>query len=541
MLALLLMVLLSAGPALAASSYVPQKSTCPSETLVRAASGLSDEEDTYRVARKAVADISLKSWLISTNSGFGTSGELPTVAITTSGGGYRSLLSGAGVIQALDSRDSNLSTSGLYQAMTYQAGLSGGGWLLSSLAGNNYPLVSYLLENVWHEAFRDSLLDLDFLLAFVAYAEVVNDIAEKEAAGYDTTFVDAYGRLLSYQLLEGSDGGAATTMSGVSSKSMFTSYSVPYPVITSLGTKVWDGECTPGPNATTYEIHPYEFGSWDADVSAFIKTEYLGTSMSGGKATGLCTTNYDNLGYIAGSSSNLFNEACLSVPAAENSSTSLSEDISAILDQIHEVTTSDLYATYPNPFYNFISSTGFSNIVNNISAQDHLSLVDGGEALQNNPIFPFLQPARNISVILVNDNSADLSTNFPNGSEILTTYVQATNNAHLTRMPYIPSVDTFISEGLNTRATFFGCNATDKITIVYLPNVNYTFDSGVSTSQLVYSETEQDEMVANGNMIATQGNKDGWATCLGCAIMMKSGNNLPTACTACFEEYCYYE
>lgn len=77
--ALLLTVLLSTAPARAASGYAPQKSTCPSESLVRAASGLSDEEETYRTARKAVADVALKSWLTSANSGFGASGELPTV------------------------------------------------------------------------------------------------------------------------------------------------------------------------------------------------------------------------------------------------------------------------------------------------------------------------------------------------------------------------------------------------------------------------------------------------------------------------------
>jgi hypothetical protein len=36
------------------------------------------------------------------------------IALTTSGGGYRSLLTGAGVIQGLDARDSNVSTSGLF-------------------------------------------------------------------------------------------------------------------------------------------------------------------------------------------------------------------------------------------------------------------------------------------------------------------------------------------------------------------------------------------------------------------------------------------
>jgi lysophospholipase len=159
--------------------------------------------------------------------------------------------------------------------------------------------------------------------------------------------------------------------------------------------------------------------------------------------------------------------------------------------------------------------------------------------MQNNPIFPFLQPARNISVILVNDNSPDTSQHFPNGSEILTTYVQSFNH-NLTRMPFIPSVETFISEGLNQHAVLFGCNETDKITIVWLPNVDYTFASNTSTFQLEYPESETAAMIANGVEVATQGGKAGWGTCLGCAIMMKTGQALPSECGSCFEEYCYY-
>jgi lysophospholipase len=74
---LLLSLLLSASPVL--STYVPQSATCPTTSLVRPANGLSDDEETYRVARKAIADESLKSWLAKINSGFGTA-ELPTVS-----------------------------------------------------------------------------------------------------------------------------------------------------------------------------------------------------------------------------------------------------------------------------------------------------------------------------------------------------------------------------------------------------------------------------------------------------------------------------
>ena len=462
------------------------------------------------------------------------------VALTTSGGGYRSLLSGAGVIQGLDSRDSDVSTSGLFQGLTYQAGLSGGGWLLSSFAGNNYPTISYLRDNLWEQAFQDSLLDPEFLLAAVAYVAVVDDIILKRAAGFDTTLVDPYGRLLSYQLLEGIDGGVGTTLSSITALSNFTSHAVPFPIITSLGVKTWLGECLPGPNATTYEFTPYEFGSWDSDVSAFMQTHYLGTSMKNGKPTGfLCTENYDNLGYVLGTSSNLFNQLCLSIPEPANSSTDLTTTLAQILDYTHEVTFSDEYATYRNPFYDYVSSTATPNSANNITAQEKLSLADGGEALQNNPIFPFLQPARNVSVIIVNDNSADTSNNFPNGSEILTTYVQSFNH-NLTRMPFIPAVETFISEGLNQRATFFGCNDTSKVTIVYLPNYNFTFASNTTTDQSEYPQAETAAMIANGVEIASQGGKADWGTCLGCALMMNTGQTLPSDCQACFAEYCYY-
>lgn len=80
-LSLLLSTVLAAPAALVdrdSPSYVPLDAECPSESLVRAASGLSTKEEAYRVSRKAVADEALKSWLAETNSGFRTD-ELPTV------------------------------------------------------------------------------------------------------------------------------------------------------------------------------------------------------------------------------------------------------------------------------------------------------------------------------------------------------------------------------------------------------------------------------------------------------------------------------
>lgn len=272
--------------------------------------------------------------------------------------------------------------------------------------------------------------------------------------------------MIAYQLLYGADGGVSDLVSGITSLSNFTSANVPFPIFTALGVDTADGQCLPGPNATQYEFNPYEFGSWDNGVTAFTQIKYLGSSLSNGLPikAGVCVNGYDNQGYVLGTSSSLFNEACSSAPTNSSlPSASLTSALETIVNKAHASSTRDEYAAYPNPFYNYAGSP-------RVAGQTELDLVDGGEALQNNPIWPALH--RNIDALIVNDNSADTSDNFPNGSEILTTYIQA-KSAGLTRMPVIPSVDTFVSQGLNKRPTFFGCNNASQMTIIYMPNVNY--------------------------------------------------------------------
>jgi len=139
----------------------------------------------------------------------------------------------------------------------------------------------------------------------------------------------------------------------------------------------------------------------------------------------------------------------------------------------------------------------------------------------------------------VNDNSADTTDNFPNGTEILQTYLNA-QAVGLKKMPFIPSVSTFVSQGLNKRAIFFGCNETGTTFIVYLPNVAYTYASNQPTSKVQYSVAETNAMIVNGNAIATQNGTAGWPFCLACAVKNKDGSALPAGCNSCFHKYCYY-
>ena len=404
------------------------------------------------------------------------------------------------------------------------------------MTGNNWPTISYLRDNLWEQAFQNSLLlpaNLLSISGLTEYEAVTTDILAKQAAGYDVTIVDPYGRLLSYQLLQGADGGVATRMSGLTALSNFTSFNVPYPVITAIGVLASRGECFPPLNATQYEFHPYESGSWDAGVSAFTQTKYLGSNLTNGQPTvpGVCAVQYDNLGYILGTSSDVFNAACTVIPPSNSSSTGLAQALEGIVSAAHEPTENDLYGVYKNPFYKYPRSTLVRN-------DAELTIADGGETLQNNPIWPFIQPYRNIDVLITNDNSADTSDNFPNGTEIRQTYLRA-QQVGLKKMPFIPDVATFVSQGLNKRATFFGCNETGTTFIVFLPNVNYTYPSHQPTSKLQYSVAETNGMIGNGNAIATQNGDAGWPFCLACAIKNKDATALPAGCNACFAKYCY--
>lgn len=282
----------------AVSGYAPIPVACPSTPLVRIASGLSAAESSYISARAPIASAALGAWLKKVNPEFRIKG-LPAVALSTSGGGYRSLLTGAGLIQALDARDSQVGTSGLYQALTYQTGLSGGGWLLSSLAGNDYPTISALQTDLWTTAFAESDLVPANLGVGGAYAQITADVIAKDAAGFPPTIVDAYGRLLSYQLLKGPDGGVTIELSTITGYDNFTCHQVPYPIITALDVDTTQGACLPSNNSVIYEFSPYEFGSFDAGVNAFTQTKYLGTSLANGSPTkATCETNYDNLGMV---------------------------------------------------------------------------------------------------------------------------------------------------------------------------------------------------------------------------------------------------
>ena len=150
-------------PANAPHGYTPQTNDCPSNTpSIRVAGSLSNEESTWLKTRREstiqpmidllgrlkIKDLNTEQYI--NNNKYNVS-NLPNIGIAVSGGGYRAMLNGAGVLEAFDSRTPNSTAAGqlggLLQSTTYLSGLSGGSWLVGSLFTNNYTSISDILAH----------------------------------------------------------------------------------------------------------------------------------------------------------------------------------------------------------------------------------------------------------------------------------------------------------------------------------------------------------------------------------------------------------
>lgn len=154
---------------------------------------------------------------------------LPNIAISFSGGGYRALLNGAGALAAFDNRTSGSTNAGhlggLLQSATYVSALSGGGWLIGSIYANNFTSVEDITkegENTPLWQFQNSLLKgppsrgIQVLSTAQYFENLVSTVGEKSDAGFNTSITDLYGRGLSFQLINATDGGPGTSISSPS-------------------------------------------------------------------------------------------------------------------------------------------------------------------------------------------------------------------------------------------------------------------------------------------------------------------------------------
>ncbi|RCK57915.1 Lysophospholipase 1 [Candida viswanathii] len=520
--ALVIFIIINFSCALSPTNgYAPGTVSCPGTQLTRSGSeGINSKEQAYIEARYTVAKQALSDFLNGANmkdfdvDSFLSSSN-PTIGLAVSGGGYRSMLTGAGQLSALDSRIQSDSPvlAGILQASNYVAGLSGDAWLVGSLASNDFISVDEILSegNLWD--ISHSIISYYGLPHPIKQVEEWTDIAlqvrSKSGAGFNVSMTDIYGRLLSYPLLTTSlqNEGDAYLWSDVASSSEFQNHQMPYPILVSDGRE--PGSKVVNINSTVIELTPYEFGSWDPSLNNFVETKYLGTNIENGYPT-------DN---------------CLSVSGSEIPSI-LKDLLNDILVNPLYQSNVDIAAFNPNPFYKTQDAD------TKISQSPTLYLADGGEDGQNIPLAPLVH--RKVSVIFAFDNSKDTSTTWPDGTSLIKTYErQFSEQGAGFAFPYVPDQYTF--RNLNLTSHIY-----DVPLVIYNANRPFSYWSNTSTFKLKYSEEEKQAMIANGYEVASRKNgtlDDEWAACVGCAIIRREqerqGIEQSEQCKRCFENYCW--
>lgn len=382
------------------------------------------------------------------------------------------------------------------------------------------------------------------------YKSILDDIEDKDKAGYDRSITDYWGRMLSYQLVNSTDGGPGFTFSSIADDPDFSSAKTPLPFLIADGRA--PGEKLIPLNSTIFEFSPWEMGSSDPSLDGFVPLKYAGSKFNNGSLpdTEKCIGGFDNAGFVMGTSSSLFNQIILYLKDGNNQYVPADvpkffvEALTSILTALGDKN-NDIADWTPNPFKGY-------NPANNLGANsDRLTLVDGGEDLQNVPYHPHLIQERKVDVVFSVDSSADTNSSWPDGASAIATYQRSLQNISVgTSFPAVPGKDTFLNLGLNTKPVFFGCNSTNTTSpsplIVYLPNYPYIYASNISTFQMSINSSERDAIIENGWAVVTQLNSTrdaDWSVCVGCAMLSRSFERTKTAvpekCQQCFNKYCW--
>ncbi|KIJ59975.1 hypothetical protein HYDPIDRAFT_117882 [Hydnomerulius pinastri MD-312] len=593
---LLALPLVASAQNLASELYTPQTGLCPEgfslvrETGPPSQQSINPDELHYISSRKtSVLPGAWKTYLENVRRkypdlpGYVTSilasehaERAPTFSIATSGGGYRAALFGAGVLNAIDGRNSSsvdVGTGGLLQTASYLAGLSGGSQLVTSLAQADFPTMGELI-------FGDplSLTSTDayggWLTQFNQLAPTGNTTTDNEyiqtlieevrgkfEAGFALSFNDVYARDFARHVINGTNAdnfmdaslahGAGLTFSGISNVSSFVSYSQPFPIIVAtlisqhanFSTIVNSSTVNVPQSSPMFEINVYELGSYDPTLAAFTPMKYIGTTNSS-----MCVTGYDQTTFLVGASSD-FDTVYNTSAQAE-----LSNPINPIIEMLNETFPQtglmlDV-ALFPNAFYGVTNGTF-------IDAGEHfIGLTDGGNDGEPIPLQPLMVKAREVDVILAIDGMADTPYNFAAGSSLINTQNRTSLFPESYTFPPVPlTIADFIAQNLSTSPTFFGCDSSDSTPfIIYLANGGPPHDgepalTNITASQLPLSQLQP--ILDQSFVIATQGRPatlnevtdPEWPACLACAVVdrarVKVGAERTGVCASCFDRYCW--
>lgn len=482
------------------------------------------------------------------------------------------------MFNALDGRNTSSVDAGLggfLQCATYATGLSGGSWFLSSWAIHDAPSPAQLVLGSdsndtlgWH--LENGLLVPDGVLGFFGdnqdyYDALEADVNEKQKAGFNVSITDLWGRALAYHFAPGTTDdnyfstdaahGVGYQFSDIAQQPSFVNHNMPFPlVVANLETKenIQPNSTTVIPlGNTVFSFSPYEFGSFDPMLSAFIPTQLTGTALNSGRPQDdqSCVNGFEEFSFIIGTSSSLFN-AALHLASQAAADSELVDVLFHLLGDLglDSEDADNFYALYPNSFRGVAADTFGS------SDAETLLLVDGGENGENVPLNPVLASAREVDVIFAIDSSADTEESWPNGTALLASKERTKMLDGAYTLPTFPeSAEEFVGGGFNARPTFFGCQESESAAplVVYMPNAPGTeddYDTNTSTFKLQYDVEEASAFINTIQMTATRGKAepgkkdDQYPACLACAVFergrVRAGLERSDVCKSCLKEYC---
>ncbi|KAA6407043.1 MAG: phospholipase A2 [Lasallia pustulata] len=407
------------------------------EARVRIGKGICNEEKAFLKRRKEHTTKALARYLGVPEEEVDPE-DVPTIAICGSGGGLRALVAGAGSYLAAQE-------AGLFDCVTYTAGVSGSCWLQalynSSLGGRRYDtLVEHLKRRIGvHIAFPPTALGLlttaptnKFLLS-----GFVEKLKGDPSKGFSFNLVDLYGILLASRLLvpRGELGVDDRDLKLSSQRAYVDHGANPLPLYTAVRHEIpieereTEGEkIGGGPSEETkekakqeawfqwFEFSPYEF--WCEELEAGIPTWSIGRRFHKGynvppRADGFGLPEL-RVPFLMGIWGSAF---CATLSHYYKEIRPLFKGLTGFggLDGLIEGRNDDLIKVHPiDPAHvpNYVLGLEDklpSTCPKSLFSAEHLQLMDAGMS-NNLPIYPLLRPGREVDILIAFDASADIKS-----------------------------------------------------------------------------------------------------------------------------------
>lgn len=395
---------------------------------VRVSSQLCDDEKEFLARRKRVIRVALAKYLGLDESDIHPD-DVPTIAMCGSGGGLRALVAGTGSLIASDE-------DGLFDCVTYTAGVSGSCWLQtllnSSISGGNLKMLLEHLKNRTSIHIAYPPVAFQSLVSLPTSKPLLSGLVEKLRGDPKADFglVDVYGLLLGARFLvpKGELGINERDFKLSNQREVIKHGDRPLPIYTVVRHEIPQADQTRSepterekklakeePWFQWYEITPYEF--FCEEFGAGIPTWAMGRKFNDGKdvppKTGfhLPEIRVPLLMGIFGSAfcatlSHYYKEIKPLVLSISGLS-GVDQFVSGRDDDLSKVHPIDP-ATIPNFAYKMNGKLP-DTTPQNIYEQEHIQLMDAGMS-NNLPIYPLLRPGRDVDILIAFDASADIKT-----------------------------------------------------------------------------------------------------------------------------------